>query len=313
MGWEANVFPLLIAGNTVVINGQGLIEYNGPVAINNVVTSDTPFAFIDSAGNSILPGVTVYGFDAATGSGYIAIQEWEGSIIWYKAPTMAGPWLAESVLQWNESTGFLMQDSSGFGIEIEALNGGNVTLIGKSLIGEKAASGQTGFIPFEQVEITDHPNANNGTLGLTALWTIDASDASVGTIYEIKTSFNGVFETASLEMVPALGGTSIATSAGDTIANGWLAAGTGFSGSVLLRAMVTATGAAGTIDYFIEGSASPNVAHTSTAAMTLNSQSTGMPFNTTVVNTLRINSVWGAAVAGQTVTGHGSTFTRKGP
>lgn len=312
MGWEANVFPLLIAGNTVVINGQGLIEYNGPVAINNVVTSDTPFAFIDSAGNSILPGVTVYGFDAAAGSGYISIQEWEGSIIWYKAATMAGPWLAESVLQWNESTGFLMQDSSGFGIEIEALNGGNVTLIGKSLIGEKAASGFIGELPIDQTDTSDNVNANNGTQGLTIQYTIPANDAAIGTTYEIEVPFNGVLEASGLAFKPALNTASVVTSLGDGVAGGFLAAGTGVTGWVKLIMRVMTLGAGGTVDYFITGGIGQNALHASNSEV-LSSQSTGMPFNTTVANTLRVNSVWSAAVAGQTVTGHGSVFTRKGP
>jgi hypothetical protein len=312
MGWEANVFPLLIAGNTVVINGQGLIEYNGPVAINNVVTSDTPFAFIDSAGNSILPGVTVYGFDAATGSGYIAIQEWEGSIIWYKASTMAGPWLAESVLQWNESTGFLIQDSSGFGIEIEALNGGNVTLIGESLIGEKAASGFIGQLPIDQTDTSDNANANNGTQGLTIQYTIPANDAAIGTTYEIEVPFNGVLEASGLAFKPALNTVSVVTSVGDGVAGGFLAAGAGVTGWVKLMMRVMTLGVAGTVDYFIEGGIGQNALHASNSEV-LSSQSTGMPFNTQIPNTLRVNSVWSAAVAGQTVTGHGSVFTRKGP
>lgn len=307
---------LVIRGSTLI--GSVELQYSTPTPqLNTLIYSASATEFQDSAGNWILAGTTTYGPDAFTGVGYVAVNTSQGEInFWHTTGTTMGgvtpPWQAEDIISYTGSiAGLLIQDASGFGIQIQAINNGAVTLVG-SPTGE-TASGFTGKFPIEQVDATDNTNANNGTVGLTTLYTIPANDAKVNTQYIIEVPFNGIFQTAQLGFKPALDGPSVATSIGDVLANGAIAAGTGFTGTVRLRVMVTQTGAGGLVDYFIDGGVAVNAAHTSTGSVYLSSQSTGMPFDTTSSHTLRINSVWGAAVAAQTVTGHGSVFTRKGP
>lgn len=62
MGWQTSVIPLLIAGNTVVINSSGAFFYNGVPALGNLLVSIAPTGGTDPYGN-----VYKSGFFVATG------------------------------------------------------------------------------------------------------------------------------------------------------------------------------------------------------------------------------------------------------
>lgn len=164
-------------------------------------------------------------------------------------------------------------------------------------------------------DTSTNANANNGTQLLTKAWTIPAYDALAGTVYEIEVPYSGTFETATLGFKPNLNGTAEATSGGDTIGSGFFTAGTGFDGTVKLKMVVTAVGSSGTVNLFLDGGIGNNGTRssgTNSVATYLSSQATAIAFNTTVSNTLAVDSVWGSSVASQSVTGFGSTFTRRG-
>jgi hypothetical protein len=308
--------------NSIVIRGSTLLgsvelQYSsGTPALNTLIYSNSVTEFQDTAGNWVLAGSTTYGPDPFTGIGFIAMQLNQGEIqFWHTTGTTMGgatpPWQGDAVISW-DGQGIVLQEAAGFGIELEALNGGAVTLIGNQLIAGNL-SGLSGFLPIVENDTSDNANNNAATQALTAQFTIPAGDAHIGAVYEIEVPFNGVFQASGLSFKPALNTTSVVTSLGDGVNAALLGAGVGFTGWVRLIMRVKTVGAGGTVDYFIEGGLGQNAQHTATNSAILSSQSTGMPFDTTSSNTLRVNSVWTAAVAGQAVTGHGSTFTRKGP
>lgn len=176
-------------------------------------------------------------------------------------------------------------------------------------------TGFSGTPDISQVDTTVDTNANNGTQPMTQTWAIPALDPQVGTVYEIETTFNGTFQSATLGFKPRLSANpTMVTSGGDVIANTFFGAGAGFAGHVRLKMIVTATGAGGTADFFINGGVGNNGNRSpGVNEAYLSSQATGVAIDTTAANTLVIVSVWGSNVAGQTVVSHGSTFTRKGP
>lgn len=162
---------------------------------------------------------------------------------------------------------------------------------------------------------TPQTNANNGTQLLSNTWTIPAYDALAGTTYEIEVAYNGTFENQTLGFKPSLNGSTVTTSGGDTIGSGFFTTGAGFDGTVKLKMMVTAVGSSGTVNLFISGGIGNSGARssgTNSLSAFLSSQATAVAFNTTVSNTLAIDSVWGGSTASQTVSGHGSTFSRWG-
>lgn len=162
-------------------------------------------------------------------------------------------------------------------------------------------------------DTSTNANANNGTQLLTKAWTIPAYDALAGTVYEIEVPFSGTVEnTHTLGFVPNFNGSSVATSGGDTLSATFFGAATAFTGIVTLIVQILTTGTGGTCNFFIDGGLGQNAPQVSGTATFLTSQATGHAIDTTSSNTIAVNSVWGGSTAGQTVTGRGSTFTRRG-
>ena len=348
MGWESNVFPLLIAGNTIVINASGEFVYNGAPALGNLIASIANSNGVDAFGNRYYNGIISYnpsgGAIATTVAELTAggIRIGTGNAASGIGGASAGSITSNNTGSIQINTGavngtdvqnavtFQSADASGIGVPNTIIGAGALTMLDSSIVptpalgaselyvtsnsvyAEATGSGFIGELPIDQTDTSDNVNANNGTQGLTIQYTIPANDAAIGTTYEIEVPFNGVLEASGLAFKPALNTASVVTSLGDGVAGGFLGAGTGVTGWVKLIARIKTLGVAGTVDYFIEGGIGQNALHSSNSEV-LSSQSTGMPINTTVSNTLRVNSVWSAAVAGQTVSGHGSVFTRKGP
>jgi hypothetical protein len=178
-------------------------------------------------------------------------------------------------------------------------------------------SGQTGTLDFSQTDAATHSNSNAGTQLLTKAWTIDANDASVGTVYEILVPFNAQYESETIQLRPQLNGSNTSgDSGGDITGSASWSAGAGLTGWARLFVQIITTGTGGTANFFWEahlGLNSTRSTGTNTNFMNLSAQNTGVTFNTTVSNTISLVSIFGASAASQFVTGEGSTFTRKGP
>lgn len=180
-------------------------------------------------------------------------------------------------------------------------------------------NGLPGGIDLTQSDDTTITNTNNGTVVSTAAWEIPANDAQVGTKYVIEAEFSGESAAASPQLLgfkPYLSGAVVTTSNGDTIGGTALPVSTGFTAKIKCTVKVLSKGTGGTCNIFIEGGYAQEAniqAGSGTNFGFFSSQATGHAINTTVNNTISIATVWGAGSPGQTVTGLGSTFTRKGP
>jgi len=165
--------------------------------------------------------------------------------------------------------------------------------------------------------IATHANANSTTpLQLTDAWTIPAYDAQPGTIYEVECPFSGLWEGEALTFEISVDGSSSGI-ADVTVGAVFLSSATTFAGTVRAKIQFTATGASGNFTAFIDGTmgdlAANRISGSSGNTVTLNGQGLTNALNTTTSHTIQLSTAWGAAATGQTVTGQGSTYTRKGP
>ena len=153
-----------------------------------------------------------------------------------------------------------------------------------------------------------------GTQDLTVTWTIPAMDAQPGTWYEVASRGTGVFETATLQLGVSLNGAAPVSTV--TLGAAFWAAGTQFSWFLKASAQVTTTGAAGTMIVAIEGGVCIQGANVSSGSNNNNAAIAGNPssqaVSTLAANTLALTAAWGAAATGQTMTGFGSVYSRKG-
>jgi hypothetical protein len=343
----AYFFGLVLSGGTItgpdyIFNQQGLVFYNGAPALGNVVMSIAAASFVDQFGNVITgPGIIAYnqgstGYAALlSGTAPVLVLEPPGTITMTIAPQLQG--FADNAGAANEqllASLFSGQETAGnansFVHVFSESNDGTVAAQGELGISGVTilqwtqdgvfvwtGNGAMGGRPdFAQVDNTNDTNANNGTQPCTQQWSVPAGDPKVGTVYEIESPFNGLFETATLGFKPSLNGVAQVTSGGDSIGAGFFPAGTAFTGNIRLRMIIRTIGTGGTADIFINGdigNSGGRASGTNSEATPLSSQLTAVAFNTQANNTIAIDTVWGAAVANQTITNHGSVFTRKGP
>jgi hypothetical protein len=145
MGWQTINAVVLHAGNTIV-NPGGVFVYDPSPGAGNLVASMAPLAVNDGLGNLAVPGVTNYGVIGGT---LFAVSLQGSLVVWYTAPSEAGPW---------SSVG-----------DLEALTTGGGTL----------------FLNFANVQVsgltvsTINGSANTGTAGLTD-GTIAGSSSNAG-------------------------------------------------------------------------------------------------------------------------------------
>ena len=168
-----------------------------------------------------------------------------------------------------------------------------------------------------QTDASTNTNANVvAATKISVAWTYPAKDANVGTIYEIEVPWDATMEGNTLEL-----GLSIDAAAGFTnnvtFSGAIVGAGVGLNGTIRVKVQVTAlgSGTTGKINVFVDGTVIQNGAaatFTNSTGFANGGRAKTVSFDTTVSHTFQVNSLWGASTAAQTVSGYGSTFTRKG-
>lgn len=162
-------------------------------------------------------------------------------------------------------------------------------------------------------DTTTSTNANgSGQLRISAVYTIYPVDMTAGTVYELEVPYAALMEGQQLGLSISLDGgpTQYALT---TIGGAIVGAGDGILGTLKAKIQILTTGTGGTFNAFISGSvmtAGGTVLYTTSGSLA--GQGLAQAIDTTVSHTVRINSLWNGAAAGQTVSGYGSTFTRKG-
>lgn len=352
---SGNVAVVNSAGKTVAYiasaNGTVLVYNSSGVGAGNLVGSMSPVgrpgaAVTDSAGNQVYEGVTAYvpysGVTYAVGLNSLGVPgiNYPGLSIADVAHPPTAPAGVFGVATNGTSPGALAVLSSGSAngtdaaaaLYVEsklagATPGGLITMFaGQIALGAGAGvsgnptfamtSGQAGYLPVVQTDTSVNPNANViGAHQVTVAWTIDATDAQAGTVYEIEVPFDGTFENQTLTFSLSIDGSATGL-AQATIGAGFFPAGTSFNGTIRVKLQVITAGVSGTVKCFSDG----GLGITGTRSSGVNNNDTylsgrdlSQSLDTTVVHNIRVNTTWGGSTAGQVVTGYGSKFTRSGP
>lgn len=328
-------------------NGQEIVIYRGTPAAGNVLCSMISSQVSDIYGNALLADLAVYGNG---GSPFQACRITEQGVSYYTAASQAGPWNVTASANWDTVTSRLvigggfplaltggLQAASGLlaigaapvlqvdnahgSVQFPDLVAAPPAASGPQLyagttgnLAQVTPAGLTGSLPAVITDTTT-PAASNNTVAaaITASYTIPANDSKAGTVYEIEVPFNGTAEGQTIQWGVLLDSTS---RSGTTIGSAFFSLGAAFDGHVKARMLVRNTGAAGQVDFSVSG----GVGLTGTRSSGTNNNNAylsavqaNVAHDTTVSHTLAVYAVFGAAAAGQLVTGHGSVFTRKGP
>lgn len=315
------------AGNTI-IKTSGVFTYSSlPPALGGLLESHgVKTAGTDNAGNAYLTGSTVY-------SSTTAIQHASVSgvpqISIYTAPGPGGPWTQQASAQILNGTFNYIGPSTnlpaitingiGFGLSpAPPATFGQVNLYspdGVQLIAQEQ-NGFTGTLPREQTSSATHSNVNQaGATTITDTWTIPAGSMQLNSVYEIEVPFDGTFENQTLTFGISIDG-SATILAQSLIGASFFSAGQGFNGEITVKMQVTATGPGGNVKCFSKGGL--GITGTRSSGVNnndayLSGRDLAVPLDTTIAHNIRVNTLWGATSAGQTLTGYGSTFRKSGP
>jgi hypothetical protein len=191
-------------------------------------------------------------------------------------------------------------------------------IYGNNSSGALGTVSKTGFSGYPPVSQSDSQTITQGgtttAIAITRTWNIPANDAVVtgglGTLYEVETHLNGTVEAATaIQFGIMLDGTFTNIV---PITPGF-AAGDNVTGDVKLKLLITTTGAVGTSDEAMNGTFQDGTAtRTPSTSMVLDGIRTAVAIDTTVAHTIAIGCKFVAVVAGQTISGIGSKFTRYG-
>jgi len=329
-------------GTNYVENSHGMFIYTGTPAAGNLYmsvanTAGNDAAWTSGAGNNYTSGIAVYGTSGAR-AGMDTFNSGSDTYSYYtpggQTHMVLPPQIAGGVGNAGTTTEFTGLDmysgsnASGHDSEILLFTGNNdgstsgngnlyangvIRLIWDALgVRIYTPGGMVGNPAITLFDNTVDTNANNGTQPCTMQWSIPANDAQVGTIYEVSTQYNGTIESTGIfAFKPSLNNSSLVTSGGDGVAAGTYSAATNFNGVVRVWMQILTTGVSGTANVFLEGNLGPSGNRSTSTTVVLSSQVPGQAINTTVANTLAINSEWLSNVTGQTVSTYGSMFTRK--
>ena len=271
-------------GTNYVINASGAFFYSAAPAAGNLVESVTSAAGTDAFGNVYLAGYTVYSNSGGvplsamnTVASALRFYTWSGSA-WVIGPQLQGPQVG--------TNSFTVVEQSGL----------------------------SGFPVITSTDTTT-PAAVNNTVAaaITAAYTISAKDSQAGTVYEIEVPFTGTTEGQTVQWGVLLDST---TRAGTTIGPAFFGLGTAVDGDIKAQMLVRTAGAAGQVDFSVKGGvglSGTRSSGTNNNDAYLSAVQANVAHDTTVSHTLAVYAVFGAAAAGQVITGHGSVFTRKGP
>jgi hypothetical protein len=165
-----------------------------------------------------------------------------------------------------------------------------------------------------QTDATSHPQTNIVTTSfgnVSAAWTIPASDAKVGTVYEVEMPFTGVHEGIQLNVGVNFGGTFTNVA---PVSASWITTGHSYVGSLRLKLTCTATGSsAGAFNVDIDGTAGDSgVARAPATSLALNGHTSLTAVNTTIAHAFAVAVNWNSSNASQSLTGLGSVYRRNG-
>jgi hypothetical protein len=324
-GFNNPVLSSFAAGN-VTLTKNGLVVYSGTPGANNVLYSVAPAGYTDKYGNVILLGETDY---YKAGAVYWAAETISNSTLFWSSATGQNGWTAQGAFEYAQTTtnNFVVFPPTGSGFSSAGLDGsGFLTLVNSAgLVSQFSpnvngnpqandSSGFAGILPLVQSDVTPLSNANQvGPNRISAIYTIPAGDLNPTTHYWVEMPFAAMMESQTLELGLSIDGIAAYT-CNVIIGGAIVGAGVGLTGTLRVHLRCVTNGVAGTIDAWTDGTVnqtSANVLFTNSGGLTGN-EANGVALNTTIAHTIRVNSTWGAAAAGQVVSTLGSDCYRIG-
>ena len=235
----ANAILSFFQAGSVSLTRNGLLVYSvTPGAANKLVGSITFSAFADKFGNQVLAGITSY-----TPTSAININL--GGIEFFSAPNQTGGWgLSPSSIGFGGSSLTLQSSNtvfleSGNPIVVNANNNASNNISNLTTINTGGSTGRLAEQSTNNITTPlDESISGNGVASgnvivptlITPAFPTDASNgANPGTMYTIKTHFNGVWGNNVMTIYVDINGTSTALctiggalgASGDTV-DGWL-------------------------------------------------------------------------------------------
>jgi hypothetical protein len=178
----------------------------------------------------------------------------------------------------------------------------------------RTGSGLVAYVPAVQVDTGTRTLGNSTTaVAITRTWNIPANDAFVsgtlGTIYEIIANYTGTVELATvIQFGIILDGVFFDIA---PVTPGFTAS-HGIVGGLRLTLGITATGAGGSVSYFMDGTMQDSVSRTPATSMTICGFPGAVTFDTTATHNFAIGAKFSATVTGETLSGIGSRYSRYG-
>jgi hypothetical protein len=149
-----------------------------------------------------------------------------------------------------------------------------------------------------------------GASNISDVVNIPASHATLGTHYIVEVPITGVFEGGVMNfgMLVSVTFTNLVPTTASAFTTGH-----SFVGTLRFHLQVTAIGAGGTADIWIEGTLSDATSPRSpTDTMSIDGLKTAIAFDTTAAQNFAMGFQWSSSIAGQTITGNTTTVTRRG-
>ena len=342
MGWQETL-ATIFEGTDFVFNSGGMFFYNGPPAFGNLIISITNNEGTDPFGNLYDFGVSIFSLDPNNPpNGKLQLNFFDDEISWSFAATAAGPYHGGASISWDTGGLGMLIDADAVNIDVSTgaiVLGALSTFInleGPIQLGVnlppavstkpylftnangtptfQTGNGFKGQASISDTDTTTGTNNNQAVAtAISKVWSIPANDMQVGTIYEIEVPWSCTMEAQTLTFGLSVN-QSATFSAQQGISGAIGAAGTNLVGTIRVFMEITATGTSGTFNAWVDGTLAVRAAltlFTNSGAMA-DAVQTGLAINTTVANSIQINTLWAASVAGQTVSGFGSKISRYG-
>jgi hypothetical protein len=341
-GWSNQVqFLVIVAGGGVA----GVYVYDPTAGLGTLIASMTD-STVDPFGNATEQGITSYAPSGGATATLVA-QLYQGTLNLGAPDTVNGVGgaapasvsggiqpgaltLTSGIASGADTAASLQLESATFSAEtVPVINTTNFLQVQtaatpplaaspafySSVNGTEGASSLDGFAgTFPQVQSDTGTNTNANQVSATrisAIYTIPAG-VPAGTEYELIVPWSATMESQTLQMGLSLDGSS-SFSGSDTIGGAIVGAGVGLLGTIRVRLRIATAGAGGTADVFVDGVVGQSGANALfTNRGSLVGQDRGLSYDTTISHTMRVNTLWGAAAAGQTVSGFGSRNSRYG-
>lgn len=317
--WSNQAVSLIV----IIAGGgfTGLFVYSPTPAAGNLIDSIAPAGGTDPYGNTYLSGITSYGpLPGGAVGAKEATSMTAGGLQIFTAPSFSGAYTGHTQLYYSLTGAPHIALTTPVVTDLVQL-GGDLSGLAKITVNNQwpfatsgAALGPMQLMGQQLADFTTHTVTAATSTQLSTAFSVPASDAEVGAVYELEAYGNGTQGSTaqSLSFTHNFGGTDRVTT---LIQSAFAGVNGPFAWRVVLRAACVTTGTSGTWQVLMYGFVSLNgglgVGGSNTPAFV---QTTGsgatITLSTTVSEALQVNALWGSTTGAPTLTCRSTQFRR---